>query len=64
MNSEPRMDLLEAIGELRQRYPDWRLGQLIANLATAAGCQRADDVLQESVGAISPGPQNRIGRID
>ena len=26
-------DLLAAIGELCERYPHWRLGQLIANVA-------------------------------
>ena len=33
MNSERRADLLEAVAELSRRYPDWRLGQLIANVA-------------------------------
>jgi hypothetical protein len=33
MNSEPRADLLEAITELARRYPTWRLGQLVANVA-------------------------------
>jgi len=33
MNSQERADLLAAIAELRQRYPDWRLGQLVANVA-------------------------------
>ena len=33
MNSERRADLLEAIAELCRRYPHWRLGQLIANIA-------------------------------
>ena len=33
MNSEQRTDLLEAIAELGRRYPDWRLGQLVANVA-------------------------------
>ena len=33
MNSERRVDLLDAIAELCQRYPHWRLGQLVANLA-------------------------------
>jgi hypothetical protein len=26
-------DVLEILAELRQRYPDWRLGQLVANVA-------------------------------
>jgi hypothetical protein len=33
MNSERRADLLEAIAELCRRYPHWRLGQLVANVA-------------------------------
>jgi hypothetical protein len=30
-------ELLEAIAELRLLFPDWRMGQLVANLVTAAG---------------------------
>jgi hypothetical protein len=30
-------ELLEAVSELRELFPDWRVGQLIANLVTAAG---------------------------
>jgi hypothetical protein len=33
MNSERRAALLAAIEELCRRYPDWRLGQLVANVA-------------------------------
>jgi hypothetical protein len=33
MNSENRAALLEAIAALCRRYPDWRLGQLVANVA-------------------------------
>jgi hypothetical protein len=33
MKSQERADLLAAIAELCQRYPDWRLGQLVANVA-------------------------------
>ena len=33
MTAAQRSDLLTALGELSRRYPDWRLGQLIANLA-------------------------------
>jgi hypothetical protein len=33
MNSQPRADLLAAIGALCERYPNWRFGQLIANVA-------------------------------
>ena len=31
--NQPADKLLDAIAELRRRYPDWRLGQLIANVA-------------------------------
>ena len=33
MNNETRGDLLAAVTELCRRYPEWRLGQLIANTA-------------------------------
>jgi hypothetical protein len=33
MNTEARIDLLAAIAELSQHYPDWRLGQLVANIS-------------------------------
>jgi len=33
-------DLLAAMSKLRALFPDWRMGQLLANLVTAAG--RAD----------------------
>jgi hypothetical protein len=33
MSSERRAELLAAITELCRRYPDWRFGQLVANVA-------------------------------
>ena len=33
MNSPGRADVLAAIAQLCQRYPDWRFGQLVANVA-------------------------------
>jgi hypothetical protein len=33
MNNQLRADLLAAIARLGERYPNWRLGQLIANVA-------------------------------
>jgi hypothetical protein len=33
MNNPERADLLAAVAQLWERYPHWRLGQLIANLA-------------------------------
>ncbi|MFN0055260.1 MAG: hypothetical protein ACKV0T_24200 [Planctomycetales bacterium] len=31
--THPRSDLLAVVAELSTRYPNWRLGQLVANLA-------------------------------
>ena len=33
MKSQERAELLATIAELSRRYPDWRLGQLVANVA-------------------------------
>jgi len=33
MNVEPRAELLTALVQLGERYPNWRLGQLVANVA-------------------------------
>jgi hypothetical protein len=37
MNVSVAEDLIEAMSELRVLFPDWRMGQLVANLVTAAG---------------------------
>ncbi len=37
MNLSVAEELIEAIIELRVLFPDWRMGQLVANLVTAAG---------------------------
>jgi hypothetical protein len=37
MNVSIDDDLLVAMSELRELFPDWRMGQLVANLVTAAG---------------------------
>jgi hypothetical protein len=34
-------ELLEAMADLRILFPDWRMGQLVANLVTAAGATDA-----------------------
>ena len=31
-----RYDVLQALGELSAEFPDWRLGQMIANLSAVA----------------------------
>lgn len=36
-NDTTRQELLAALAELGELFPDWRLGQMLANLAMAAG---------------------------
>jgi len=36
-NDHTRVELLRALCELGELHPEWRLGQAMANLATAAG---------------------------
>ena len=36
MSPTTRTELLEALAALGQAFPDWRFGQLVANVATAA----------------------------
>jgi hypothetical protein len=33
MNPAPRAQLFETLAELCRRYPEWRFGQLVANVA-------------------------------
>ena len=44
MNVSAAEELLEALSELRTLFPDWRMGQLVANLVTAAGGTDADAI--------------------
>ena len=37
MNVSAAEELIGALSELRALFPDWRMGQLVANLVTAAG---------------------------
>ena len=37
MNVSTAEELIRAISELRALFPDWRMGQLVANLVTASG---------------------------
>jgi hypothetical protein len=39
-----REDLLEVLGELGELFPDWRFGQLVANVATAARGPEAEGI--------------------
>lgn len=36
-DSDPRADLFAALAELARRYPDWRFGQLVSNVADWSG---------------------------
>jgi len=36
MSRTARAELLEALAQLSAAFPDWRFGQLVANIATAA----------------------------
>lgn len=36
MTDSVRHDVLQALGELSAEFPEWRLGQMIANLAVVA----------------------------
>ena len=33
IKADPHSELIEALAELSRRYPDWRFGQLVANVA-------------------------------
>ena len=44
MNPKTSDELLQALAQLRLLFPDWRFGQLMANLATAAGAMEANAV--------------------
>ena len=44
MNFSVAEELIEAISELRVLFPDWRMGQLVANLVTAAGGTDGDAI--------------------
>lgn len=42
MSSTTSEALLQAIARLRQIFPEWRFGQLVANLTMAAGSPQAE----------------------
>ncbi len=41
MNVSKAEELIAALAELRALFPDWRMGQLVANLVLAAGTSDA-----------------------
>ncbi len=36
--------LLQAVAQLRALVPEWRFGQMVANLTTAVGCQEPEAI--------------------
>jgi hypothetical protein len=44
MNVAVTDELMDALSELRLLFPDWRMGQLVANLAMAAGATDANAI--------------------
>ena len=43
-NEATRTELLKVLAELSKLHPDWRLGQMLANLAMSAGRTEASGV--------------------
>lgn len=58
--NQTQADLMDAIAELRRRYPEWRLGQLIANVAGWAD-QEIWDVEDEQLLAAAQSHLQRFG---
>lgn len=44
MNASTTRSLTDALSQLQAMYPDWRYGQLVANVASWAGKDRPVDV--------------------
>lgn len=44
MKPTTRTDLLDVLAKLGEAFPDWRFGQLVANVATAAKGPQAEAV--------------------
>ena len=44
MNATVTEELMQAISDLRELFPDWRMGQLFANLLMAAGHTDAESI--------------------
>lgn len=52
MKSQERAELLSAIDQLCERYPHWRLGQLVANVARWADQEIWDVEDQQLLAAV------------
>ena len=65
MTANDRSELIEALAELSRRYPEWRLGQLVANVAGWADVDVWDvedrqllDAAHAHLGAVTPRSQD------
>jgi hypothetical protein len=54
--------LVEAVAELRQVFPEWRMGQLVANLASAAGVADAEGIWDVEDDALLTAAQRLLER--
>lgn len=62
MNHTTSDALVEAVGRLRELFPEWRFGQLIANLTTAAGCQELEAIWDVEDNLLLAAAQRLIAR--
>jgi hypothetical protein len=54
--------LLRAVARLRQIFPEWRFGQMMANLTTAAGFQEMDAMWEIEDAQLLAAAQRLISR--
>lgn len=68
VNPQQRSELLKAISQLWNRYPHWRLGQLISNIAGWADCNSWDvedeSLLEAATSHLSGEPSAMTDPID
>jgi hypothetical protein len=68
MSRSSSEELIEAISQLNLQFPEWRMGQLVANLVTAAGGMDAgaiwdieDEQLLAAARRLLEGNRGRLG---
>ena len=62
MNLAATDELIEAISELRVLFPDWRMGQLIANLVLATGASEGEAIWEVEDERLLAAAQRLINR--
>ena len=62
MNVSTAEDLMSALAELRALFPDWRVGQLVANVVTAAGGSDANAIWEMEDGQLLAAARRLIER--